>query len=356
MKLLFIVEHFSLAGSGAENDAVNLCLALVERGHQIRVVCKTGDLFDGIALDDRFDLFDEAVREFRPDVTVDWGLFASADIHRLGGGAHKSFLKYYLQAFPKFQRPFKKLGFFASKHRRQIAAEKQLFARQNAHFLAISDFVNRQACEQGADPSQVTTLYNGVDLNRFCPDTPQHRYQIRKEWGLAEDDIAGLFVAHNLRLKNFRLLIRVYDELTKKYPQLKLVVCGKRAPAVSRPYLIYAGFSREIEKFYRASDLYLHPSFFDAFGNVVLEAMACQLPVLVSHTSGACELLTGELQAFILPPDEDAAWKEKLIELVDDKARERVGKLGLDIAQKHRFEAFVTGFEEILQKVQNNKP
>ncbi|MBT4818361.1 MAG: hypothetical protein HON70_21815, partial [Lentisphaerae bacterium] len=48
--LLFFVEHFRLAGSGAENDAVNLCRSLAERGYRVHVLADTADDFENITV------------------------------------------------------------------------------------------------------------------------------------------------------------------------------------------------------------------------------------------------------------------------------------------------------------------
>lgn len=355
MKLLFYVEHFSLAGSGAENDAVNLCLALVARGHHVSVACRTGSEFPAINLYKSLGDAEELYKKVAPDLTVDWGMFCTADIHRLGGGIHQSFLKYNLEAYSGLGRLIKSIGYRKAKHKKEIAREKVLLANPKATFMAISQMVADQAIEGGALKANTPVVYNGVNTTRFNKEAcSSYRQAIRRDWGLDDSDVAFLFVAHNLKLKNLQLMKLSFDSLYKANPQIKLVVCGKRKPGFKAPYLVYAGTTSEMERFYAGADALVHPTYFDSFANVVLEAMSCGLPALVSNCAGVSELVDGGKDGFVLSvTDADCQknWQDAIVQLLDEIFRHEIGQKAVTKATQYDFTSFVDKFEEELQQV-----
>lgn len=352
MKLLFFVEHFSLSGSGAENDAVNLCRALAERGHEVHVCCEDGEEFDKIQLH-KLSQADRVAAEIKPDKTIDWGFLHQADLYRVGGGIHQEYLKYYLNAFPKSIQWFKKLEFkFKSKHRKRIEFEQNFLESTDSHFSCISNLVANQISTAGIKRDKISVEYNLVNRDQFQPQPEAIRIKQRQDWGVESDAIVGLFIAHNLQLKNLKLLIQVYDQLIGQFPNLKLVVCGKRKPKQKRPYLIYAGTTPTLEKFYAATDFLLHPTYYDSFANVVPEAMACGKVVLVSDQAGAAEQVEDGKNGFVLPvttANAEEMWSEKLSDLLKDKPLRNRIATEAEKASGLTYQDFVTQFEKLLQ-------
>ncbi|OGV74443.1 MAG: hypothetical protein A3K19_05485 [Lentisphaerae bacterium RIFOXYB12_FULL_65_16] len=356
MRLLFYVEHFRRAGSGAENDAVSLCVELARRGHDVHVSADTADAFDGITVHPELAAIPATLCAVAPDVTVDWGFFHAADLHRLGGGVHREFLRYSLNAYPPWLRRIKQLGYRQGKHRATVRRQAEMLRNPCALFLCISEFVARQARVSGAVPDAVHVLHNAVDTCRFDPERIEPRRQtVRRAWGVVETDVVFLFVAHNLRLKNLALLRRVFDRLQPERPGIRLVVVGKRRPRFTAPYLVYAGATDAMESFYAAADVLLHPSFFDSFANVVLEAMSCGLPAAVSDCSGVSELLQHGTNGFVLPVtgagDVTQAWADLVRRLsASPEERRAVGDRARTTAAGHDFRRYVTEFEAWLER------
>jgi hypothetical protein len=77
---------------------------------------------------------------------------------------------------------------------------------------------------------------------------------------------------------------------------------------------------------YASADVFVFPSSTDTFGNVVLEAQACGLPVLVSDEGGPQELI-GSSGGLVLPAHNRRAWTAALAALIgDDQRRLRMGR------------------------------
>lgn len=350
--LLFTVEHFRLAGSGAENDAVNLCRELSARGYDVHVAAETAEHVAGVTVHTGLQQFDETRRRVNPDLLVDWGFFQPAHIHRLGGGIHEPFLRYSLEACPRGLRWLRQLTHLKRKHRVEIRREAAMLRNPEARFLAISQFVANQAVAAGASPDAVTVIHNGVDVTRFDPErTEEHRARIRREWGVSDDDTVFLFVAHNLRLKNLQLLRRAFGAVQQQHSHVKLVVVGKRRPRFHAAYLVYAETTPEIERFYTAADALLHPSYFDSFGNVVLEAMSCARAVVVSDRCGVSELVRDGEDGMVIPvcaaPNVLQRWTDAIVKLAENPAlRGQLGESARHTAGKHSYERYIDRIEE----------
>ncbi|MEA2012485.1 MAG: glycosyltransferase family 4 protein [Verrucomicrobiota bacterium] len=359
MKLLFYIEHFSLTGSGAENDAVNLCRALVDMNHKIHVVANSASKYDGITLHYGLSNIDKIIKMIKPDKTIDWGFFHQADIHRVGGGLHKFYLEYYIKSYPKFIHCYKKIEFkLKRKHREQIEIDKQVLRNPDAFYLPISNLVAKQLLASKIPANRIEVLYNSVNGEKNNFQGLEIREAQRKKWGCKKNDTVLLFIAHNLRLKNLKFLIKVSDELFKEKKDIKLVLCGKHKPKFKRNYLIYAGTTINLENFYTAADILVHPSYYDSFANVVFEAMACQLPVIVSNCCGVTELIDNNKNGFVLGIHDQNSYKHwiKVIkELIEnDNLKEEIVKNALELTKQYSFTSYVKNFEGYLKHITKN--
>jgi glycosyltransferase involved in cell wall biosynthesis len=357
--LLLLIEHFRVAGAGAENYAVNVCRRLAARQYDIHVLADDADV-EGIPAHIGLQNAADVATEIKADLVIDWGFSYPADIHRLGGGIHAEYLRYRADAYTGFGRAAKTLEHQSPKHRKIIARESELLARPEALFLANSDFTSGQARACGATPENIHVLYNGVDPDHFKASTDA-RNEKRREWGVGDDAIVCLFCAHNLKLKNLDLLLSVFDNLTNTLPSLRLVVIGKRPPKRQADWLVYAGQQSNMPACYSAGDVLLHPTYFDACANVVLEAMSCGLPTVVSDTSGINGLLTEDSGGIVLPVRGNAtavrdSWQETVHQLVTGKDRRmQLGLLARQTAEHNNMDRYMDNFETLLQAAFDHK-
>ncbi len=351
MRILFYIEHFKKIG-GAENYAVSLCKELSHRGYELHIVCKDGDELDGIKLYGNFHDIKGILRKVKHDISFDWGLFERADISRLGGGIHRFFIDYALYSFPPYLRPIKWILYRLGKHKKKIRHQKYVLDSPFSLYIAPSLFIKRHAIEYGISDNRITVLYNGVDLKRFMPEDKSSRDKIRKKWGIKERDVVFLFVSHNLRLKNLRLLKKVFDELHKDFPMIKLMVVGKRKPGFRAPYLVYTGPVQDMPEIYALGDVLVHPSYFDTFGSVVIEAMASGLPVIVSRFAGASEIVEdGGIVLPVVGSEAMQLWRGSIKEMLDKELRADMGYKARLIAERYDFSSYVDRIEALIRSV-----
>lgn len=299
------------------------------------------------------------IRRYHCDVVVSFGRMIYQDVLRSGGGSHKVFLEKMGQENGVSRRLWQRASIY---HQSLLAMEKRQF--QVGHYktiLAVSDNVKRELMSTYSVPQdKIAVIYNGVDQERFHPSLREKfRDSVRRQWGIPSDASVVLFVGSGFRRKGLDRLFKVWSS-----PRLKgayLLVVGDDAQrrryrvwaeAEANGRVVFAGRREDVETYYGAADLVALPAVQEAFGNVVLEALACGHPVLVSKAVGASEVLRGMLADGIVNRPEDSAELEaKLVSMLDQSRRplcsEEARKLGEEYSWKNHFRKLETHLQEV---------
>jgi len=351
------MEHFGWLGTGLEHSAMRLCQGLARRGHEVHVLAASGESIKNVKVHRGLDQVESLRRSLQPDLVIDWGFIHPADIHRMGAGTHAGYLDYYLDAFHGFERWWRRLERWAPRHQRVIRRQRWLLARSGARFVANSNLTAKMAIAGGAPLANVSVCHQHVPLEIFDPERScTRRFALRKQWGLGEDEVAFLFVAHNFRLKNLDLLRQVMSSLGDS--PARLVVVGKRQPRWTAPWLVFAGEVRDMAAVYGAGDVLVHPTYFDSCANVVLEAMACAKPILVSDTAGIDELLPKEWVLGVrgVSAVVEESWLRAVRALASDSVlRRQRGTQARALAEKRDYASFLEWFENYMRSVLKDK-
>jgi glycosyltransferase involved in cell wall biosynthesis len=162
--------------------------------------------------------------------------------------------------------------------------------------------------------TQTTVIGNGVDLDTFLPPTRHEREAARLDLGLTRDDVAMLFVGHEFDRKGLPVLLEALSGLP---PHFKLLVVGGTPGMVdsARAYVGSRGLGARVQflggvadprPFLWASDMFALPSAYEAYPLVVLEALACGVPVVASPTGSIPDLVQDGRTGFVVPAEPSA--------------------------------------------------
>ncbi len=172
----------------------------------------------------------------------------------------------------------------------------------------------------GLEPDDIFVVPSAIDPQRFADfDRPRCRLEFRQEWGIGPEETVGLFVAMNYRLKGLEPLLHAVRRMPADR-SFRLVVAG--SPRTGRyrrlahrlgitDRVCFVGPCPEMRRGYFAADFLVHPTFYDPCSLVVLEALACSLPVITTRYNGASEMLTPPREGYVVadPHDHDQlAW------------------------------------------------
>jgi UDP-glucose:(heptosyl)LPS alpha-1,3-glucosyltransferase len=221
-------------------------------------------------------------------------------------------------------------------------------------------------------PDCIRVIHSAIDPGRF----PQHdrlrrRQEGRHAWGLAPADIVGLFVAKNYRLKGLAALLESVALLLQRPefraapPSFRLLVCGndqvrtyeRQAERLKiAGYVRFAGQCADIRTAFFSSDFLVHPTFYDPCSLVVLEAMACDLPVITTRYNGASELMHPLQEGFVIDDPHDhahLAWC--LAQMLDSARRRSCAQAARRTAAQWTFEHHYRQMVEVLEEVARRK-
>lgn len=223
----------------------------------------------------------------------------------------------------------------AYRHRRQpapVEALKHLVhsrsMRRARRFVAWSDWASKSLIsDYGIDPHKVSVIHPGVDLRFFCPSRRQPA---------AGHHVRALFVGADFERKGGTELLAAVATLDGAV-ELDVVTRSRlvELPPYVRVHNDVEPHSDRIRSLYQAADIFVLPTRGECFGQVVAEAMACELPVITTRVGAMPELVEhGETGFLVSPraPAEVAAALRKLVE--NPPLRGRMGRAAGRLARR----------------------
>ena len=371
MKIALAHKRLDLNG-GTERDLFKTAEGLCALGHEVHLFCGeygvaaprdvTAHRIPAVRLGRTVKLWSFALRAPRFIAQADCDLALSfdrsldCDVLRSGGGTHRGFLIRLGQEGGVLRRWWQTISVY---HRSVLALEKRQYLSERVKkIIAVSAEVKRDIMANYAVAGdKITVLYNGVDQRRFHPEKrAQWRPAVRRRWQIPDDAALVLFVGSGFRRKGLDRLISLWS--SPKLASVYLFVVGSDrrlgryrtwADAVAPGRVIFAGRQDDIESYYGAADVVALPSRQEAFGNVVLEALASAVPVLVSRAVGAAEVLSGSLASGIVERPEDAEeLLTKLLSLLERAGDEALKREARSIGEQYSWTRHFQRLETLL--------
>ena len=183
----------------------------------------------------------------------------------------------------------------------------------------------------GLNPERLKILPRGLDTELFHPARREPAFF--EKFGARNGEVRLLYVGRISREKDLDLLAAAYYRLRDEGLPVQLFIVGhgpySEAFAKSLPEAFFTGYltGNELATAYASADVFVFPSTTDTFGNVILEAQACGLPVVVSDSGGPKELVEDKANGLITKSHDVEDFAHAIRALVTDPAlRERMGK------------------------------
>lgn len=221
----------------------------------------------------------------------------------------------------------------------RIAAERSIIDAVEAIVVASPHERDLLSEHYGAGVERVIDIPLGVDLELFTPVPTQ---RARTQLGLKQGEAILLFVGRIEPLKGIDLLIAAAARL-KQRESVRVLIIGGDASAMpeiealrvqARRLGIYRRVSflgavdhAQLPLYYSAADVTVVPSFYESFGLVAVESMACGSPVVASNVGGlATTVIDGETGYLVSPltPERFASAIDKL--LANNELRKALGQ------------------------------
>jgi glycosyltransferase involved in cell wall biosynthesis len=196
------------------------------------------------------------------------------------------------------------------------------FHNQNDMTLCPSEETRRLLKNNGIHNTDIFS--RGIDFNSFKPELRSS--ELRRNLGV-ENKIVLLYVGRVAPEKDIDVLYKAYIELKAQYKNcIELIITGD-GPELSKykklftDSTIFTGYKkgRELAEIYASSDIFVFPSPTETFGNVVLEAMASGLPVVVPNSGGVKDIVSDRVNGLLFKPGEYKDLEKKVTELLEEE-------------------------------------
>jgi glycosyltransferase involved in cell wall biosynthesis len=220
---------------------------------------------------------------------------------------------------------------------------------RNAGLIAVSDATKQFHIEQGMLSDKLQVIYNGVNTELFRP-APASGI-LKHELGLSDSAVLLANIGQICLRKGQTLLAQAAVSLAEEFPEANYLLIGQRhsQKAESVAYedsievifreagiegrLFCLGFREDVPVILNEVDLLVHTAHQEPLGRVLLEAASCGRPIVATEVGGTAEILTDQVSALLVPPDDvEAIAAAARRMLTDCELQIRLGRQAREVA------------------------
>ena len=194
-------------------------------------------------------------------------------------------------------------------------------AKKADRYIAVSDYVKQEYIKQGFDEDKISVIPNSLDINCFSN---------RSKIPHAGTNI--LYVGRMSEEKGVSVLISAFSNVSKTHENIRLILVGD-GPALPeyrelvrkneiQEKVTFTGYQSEshISNFYSVADIFVHPAVCnEPFGITLLEAMASEVPILVSNVGSLAQIVNNA--GIIFNKGDISDLTNKLTSLIEDEEK-----------------------------------
>ncbi|MEL6106167.1 MAG: glycosyltransferase [Planctomycetota bacterium] len=221
----------------------------------------------------------------------------------------------------------------------------RLFGRSPIRVIAISNWLARRARESPIlKHLPIETVYNGIDTEVFRDVDPSVRRNLRRKFGVGEDQIAILVAGQTVEginediaqewvtaineISDDRIVVMIIGHSAQRVSQ------GVSAPSICVPF---RATPEEMAECFHAADFTVVTSAFEAFGRIAAESQACRTPVVSFDTGGLPEVVVDHEGGLLVPRHDIAALRNAIERMLREaELRKQLGVQG-QVAIHQRF-------------------
>ena len=206
--------------------------------------------------------------------------------------------------------------------------------------IAVSKMIERKLIDEGRSGAPIRLIYNGVDLSRYEHQEPC--CTLPEEYGMEPgSQIVGV-VARLEPEKGHPTLLEAWPQVLRSVPDAYLLIVGEgsRRDALEAQArhlriahrVVFTGRRDDVPAVTAALDVAVLPSYREAQGLSILEAMALSRPVVASDVGGIPEMITDGVTGLLVPPHDAEALAAGITRLlVDHSFADTIGRAGHDV-------------------------
>jgi len=221
------------------------------------------------------------------------------------------------------------------------------------------------ARHEGCPRDKVVVIPNGVDVERFRPRWPARK--LLNEFGLTAETPVVATVAALRPEKNHEMLLRVMAEVRRGLSEATLLIVGDGPcrSALERQAeglgiadgVRFLGTRGDIPEILATADLFALTSHMEANPVSILEAMACEKPVVAPAVGSVPETVLPDCTGYLFPAGDEPSAAAAIVGLLrDGELAGRLGRAGREEVLRHwSIERMVEGYEQLITDIYERK-
>lgn len=243
---------------------------------------------------------------------------------------------------------------------------------KTAHTITVSESNYNQMLKWYPElKNRMSVIHNGIDLEAFEKElihfTTQEKQKIRSQlFGAEKDDKVILSIAALHPRKGLQYLLKAFKKIHEQKNSTRLAIVGEGPEKKSlqklaeklkiQDHVRFLGQQDNIPKLLKSSDLFVLPSIKEAFGLVLLEAMAAQVPIVATKVGGIPEIVDDRKTGFLVEPrDADQLGRTILMLLNNSPLMNKVAFLGHHRVKQFDIQNMVEKTKKIYHEILKNK-
>jgi len=208
--------------------------------------------------------------------------------------------------------------------------------RQVDCYVAASDAIHQILVADGVPPERVVTVHEGIDVDHVvsAPAVNVHEAFWLPHHAPVVGNVAAL-AAH----KGQRYLIEAAHLVVKQIPDARFVILGEGELREHLEHLVkehalekhvfLPGFRTDVLGCIKGFDLFVMSSVTEGLGTSLLDAMACERPIVATRAGGILEIVEDGVTGLIVPPRDHHALADAIVRALNDEPmRQRMAKAG----------------------------
>lgn len=224
---------------------------------------------------------------------------------------------------------------------------------------AVSHSLKEDTLELIEPDKEIRVIYNFIDEKTYVPSDPG---TLKADLGIREDEKVLIHISNFRAVKNIPDVVKSFEQIRRKIDaKLLLVGEGPEMDNIRRIIhelsiendVIFTGKRNDMAQLLAISDMMFHLSEQEAFGLVLLEAMACGVPSVATIRGGIPEVITDGENGFLVELGDIEKAVERAVELLEnDELRRMFIENGLQTArEKFHSTKIVDEYEQLYYEV-----
>lgn len=224
---------------------------------------------------------------------------------------------------------------------------------------AVSNSLKQDTIELIDPTVEIRTIYNFIDEKTYIPKDPG---TLKSDFGIHEDEKVLIHISNFREVKNIPDVVKSF-QIVLQSMDAKLLLVGEGpekenienlvAELNLENHVIFTGKRNDMAELLAISDLMFHLSEKEAFGLVLLEALACGVPSVATNIDGIPEVIEDGVNGFLVPYGDITTAAEKGVQLLQDENLRALFKDNGFRTVRDKFESskIISAYEELYYEV-----